>query len=71
MKKLFLTLAACLIASPPSAYADESLFGALKGTETLPAGALEIIQHLSQRSNKGQGTYSAKQEIRLKIGFNF
>ncbi len=70
MKKLFLTLAACLIASPPSAYADESLFGALKGAETLPAGALELVQHLTQRSDKGQGTYSAldsKTEIEYGI----
>jgi len=43
----------------PPADADESLFGVLKGAETLPAKAVEIVQHVTLRSDKGQGTYNA------------
>lgn len=42
-----------------AAYADESLFGSLRGAETLPQGAMEFVQHVTHRSDKGQGTYSA------------
>jgi len=44
---------------PAVAQADESLFGMLKGAETLPKDALEIIQHVTRRYDKGQGTYEA------------
>lgn len=39
--------------------ADESLFGYLKGAETLPKGALEIVQHTTKRWDKGAGDYTA------------
>lgn len=40
-------------------HADEGLFGNLKGAETLPKGAMGLIQHVNQRSDKGQGRYEA------------
>ena len=58
MKKIFLFLFVCITA-PPVAQADESLFGALKGAETLPENALEFVQHLTRRYDKGQGNYNA------------
>lgn len=39
--------------------ADENLFGYVKGAETLPAGAWEIYQWLTDRSDKGAGDYRA------------
>ena len=59
MNKKYLSLVACLLAMSPSAQADESLFGVLKGAETLPNGAVELVQHFTNRSDKGQGTYNA------------
>lgn len=59
MKKHAVIMATCLLASLPAAYADESLFGALKGAETLPQGALEIVQQANYRSDKGTATYHA------------
>jgi hypothetical protein len=59
LKKHPFTLAACLLVGLPSAYAEESLIGALKGAETLPQGALEIVQHVNYRSDKGTGSYHA------------
>lgn len=59
MKNVFLFLLVCCIAIPPAAHADESLFGALKGAETLPENALEFVQHLTRRYDKGQGNYNA------------
>lgn len=41
------------------AMADENLFGYLKGAETLPKGAGEIYQYVTQRSDKDQGHYRA------------
>ena len=52
-------LAGLLLATALSAQADDSLFGETKGAETLPEGALELIQHFNQRSDKGKGTYNA------------
>jgi hypothetical protein len=54
-----LTLASALLAATLSAQADESLFGAIKGAEPLPENALELVQHLNYRFDKGQGTYNA------------
>jgi hypothetical protein len=42
-----------------SAQADEALFGYLKGAETLPKGATEVVQHLTRRWDKGMGSYTA------------
>lgn len=44
---------------PFTAHADESLFGNLRGAETLPQHALELIQHVTHRTDKGQGQYEA------------
>jgi opacity protein-like surface antigen len=41
------------------AHADENLFGYVKGSETLPAGASEAYFWLTHRFDKGQGEYSA------------
>lgn len=39
--------------------ADENLFGYIKGAEPMPQGASSAYLHLTQRSDKGQGTYQA------------
>lgn len=57
MKTYFTILAAAFSLS--AAHADESLFGSLRGAETLPKGALELIQHVNVRTDKGQGSYRA------------
>ena len=59
MKNIKLCLLVCITLMPAVAQADESLFGMLKGAETLPKDALEIIQHVTRRYDKGQGTYEA------------
>jgi hypothetical protein len=43
----------------PVAQADEALFGYLRGAETLPKGANEVVQHLTRRWDKGAGEYTA------------
>lgn len=70
MKKKHLSLIVSLLLINSPAQADESLFGVLKGAETLPDGAVELVQHLTRRSDKGQGTYEAldsKTEIEYGI----
>jgi hypothetical protein len=42
-----------------SAFADENLFGYVKGAEPLPKEALELYGQFTQRSDKGTGTYRA------------
>lgn len=42
-----------------SAWADENLFGYVRGTDTLPKGVWEIYQIVTSRDNKGGGTYHA------------
>lgn len=59
MKKVFLLLFVCIAVIPPAVRADENLFGALKGAETLPENALEFVQHLTRRYDKGTGNYNA------------
>jgi opacity protein-like surface antigen len=59
MKTVILCLLVCTTLMSPFAQADESLFGILKGAETLPKNALEFIQHVTRRYDKGQGTYEA------------
>ena len=51
--------AAALYLLSGAASADESLFGYLKGAETLPKGATELVQHTTQRWDKGAGDYTA------------
>lgn len=41
------------------AQADESLFGYIKGAETLPEGAMELSQSATLRRDKGTGDYDA------------
>lgn len=42
-----------------NALADESLFGYIKGAETLPKGTWEVDQTFTHREDKGTGDYSA------------
>ncbi len=42
-----------------AAWADENLFGYVKGSEVLPLGAIELYQVVTQRSDKGAGHYTA------------
>lgn len=50
------TLAA---AAAQPAFADENLFGYVRGAETLPKGSGEFYQWVTQRWDKGQGLYRA------------
>jgi hypothetical protein len=50
--------------------ADENLWGYVYGTETLPKGGTEIYQWITNRRDKGQGTYSAwDYKTELEYGF--
>lgn len=51
--------AAALLLTAGAACADESLFGYLRGVETLPRGAAELVQHVTYRGDKGAGEYRA------------
>lgn len=42
-----------------NAHADENLFGYVKGSEVLPAGAWELYGVATQRADKGVGEYTA------------
>jgi hypothetical protein len=55
-----------LIGLTATAFADENLFGYLKGAEPLPKGAREIYAKATSRNNKGIGSYSA-----LDLGVEF
>jgi hypothetical protein len=56
----YLALAAfAALTAASGARADENLFGYVKGAETLPKGTREFYQILTNRSDKGQGTYNA------------
>lgn len=59
MKKVVGLVAAGWSLSMGAAQADEALFGYLRGAETLPKGANEIVQHLTKRWDKGSGDYTA------------
>lgn len=48
-----------LLAPATIAQADESLFGYVKGAETLPKGTSSLVQQLTLRSDKGSGHYQA------------
>ena len=59
MKKLLLCLCAGMSVIPLASVAEESLFGIMRGAETLPEKALEVVQHVNKRYDKGLGTYEA------------
>lgn len=58
MRKHLLSLAVGSLLSL-TAYADENLFGYVKGSEVLPAGAWELYEVITQRADKGVGEYTA------------
>lgn len=67
-------LGAVALALSVSAHADENLFGYVRGAETLPKGEAEFYQWVTQRSNKGAGTYRAidtKSEIEYGVTDRF
>ncbi|MFC7049180.1 DUF6662 family protein [Emcibacter nanhaiensis] len=69
MKRLLtLTLALCGLTT--SSYADESLWGVVKGAEPLPKGAQMISIHAIHRSDKGAGEYKATDyQVEVSKGF--
>lgn len=74
MSRVSLLLLAGVIGFASTAHADESLFGYVKGAETLPKGALEVYQWVTLRSGKGQGSYEAwdsKTEIEYGVSNRF
>lgn len=58
MRKHLLPLAVGSLLSL-TAHADENLFGYVKGSEVLPAGAWELYGVVTQRADKGVGEYTA------------
>ena len=63
LKLLFITLFASSFC-----FADENLFGYVKGAEPLPKGSWEIYQSFTSRKDKGVGTYEA---LDLKTEFEY
>lgn len=59
LKKIRVGGAATLLLFSVAVEADESLFGYLRGAETLPKGATELVQHVTRRWDKGAGEYIA------------
>jgi len=59
-------LATAFTCSPPSAMADENLFGYVTGADTLPQGESEIYLWATDRRDKGQGKYVA-QDYRVEF----
>ncbi len=57
LKLIAAAMAVCLMSG--SAFADENLFGYIRGAETLPQGSWDLYQVLTSRTDKGVGTYSA------------
>lgn len=52
-------LAPLLLLAAPHAFADEHLFGYVKGAEPLPAGGKELYQWITLRESKSVGDYTA------------
>ena len=50
-------LALLVAALPLMAHADENMFGYAYGSDTLPAGRNELYTWITQRSDKGEGSY--------------
>lgn len=59
LNKTSLVGAVALLSATGLVQADEALFGYLKGAETLPKGANEVVQHITKRWDKGAGEYTA------------
>lgn len=59
LKRHLITLAIAGSLVSASTFADENLFGYVKGSEVLPKGAVEVYQIVTQRSDKGTGHYTA------------
>lgn len=57
-KRHLITLAMASLFSS-NGFADENLFGYVKGSEVLPKGAMEFYQIITERSDKGTGHYVA------------
>ncbi len=59
--KLGLGMVVCigLVMAAAPVFADENVFGYVKGSETLPKGAWELYEVATLRTDKGQGEYKA------------
>lgn len=68
IRSLFILASTVLISS--SVWADENLFGYVRGAETLPAGHWEFYQIFTSRTDKGHGTYNAlDSKTEVEYGF--
>lgn len=56
---LKISLLALLLLNISNAYADENLFGYIKGAETMPKGTYELDEQLTYRADKEVGSYHA------------
>jgi opacity protein-like surface antigen len=67
LRTLCVATLACAAATP--AFADENLFGYVRGAETLPIGAAELYFKTTRRDDKGAGTYRATDyEVEYEYG---
>lgn len=67
MRRTTLALLACACTTP--AFADENLFGYVRGAETLPSGAAELYFKATGRNDKGAGSYRATDyEVEYEYG---
>lgn len=68
------SLVLAALAASQIAFADENLFGYVKGAETLPKGTMELDQTLTYRDDKDVGSYHAwdsKTEIEYGVTDRF
>jgi hypothetical protein len=67
IRKFSIALLACAFAMP--AFADENLFGYVRGAETLPDNAAELYFKATERNDKGAGSYRATDyEVEYEYG---
>lgn len=59
-----------LLGMAGSAEAGENLLGYTKGAEVLPKGAAELYQWITQRTDKGQGEYTAY-DLKTEVEYGF
>lgn len=74
LRIIFITATVIPVAVSPVVNADESLFGYVKGAETLPQGAWQFAQTVTYRTDKGTGNYDAwntKSEIEYGVTNRF
>jgi hypothetical protein len=74
MSKRLIPLATAISLLSMNSFADENLFGYIKGSEVLPKGAAEFYQVITQRSDKGTGDYTAyntSTEVEYGLGDRF